>query len=244
MKNQNLDIFEYVFGCGVDAGLPRICGAGGEFGNLDKPLTEQQVLNIIQRAINDDGQLDEETAERLHREAREEVAQITVKHEELFNVFYSMPLIEQRFSSAIEHIHVMTVADAMLHISRIISDYGPREHFCASATAAELDMTWLPAHQQVNQHGPVQLFESLLNTVAADLGVTRTSAIAHIAQRGYGWTAGGRINVRVFKRNDGLTAVTWGTGGTECTLGDLLTAIELDNEVPGWFEPEWIEYEA
>lgn len=210
MKNQNLDIFEYVFGCGVDAGLPRICGAGGEFTNLDKPLTAQQILNIIRRAINEDSQLDEETAERLYREAHEESAQLVRTHEKLFNA----PALAARIKNALEH-------------------YGPLEDARAAETAEKLDLNWIPACQQVDQHGPVKLLRKLVDEYSIEA-----------VSRGKGWAAEGRINIRVFKRADGLTAVTWGTGGIECTLGDLLTAIESGSEVPDWFDAEWIEYEA
>ncbi|MEJ5999714.1 hypothetical protein [Paucibacter soli] len=87
-----------------------------------------------------------------------------------------------------------------------------------------------------------ELFEDVLDET--DEG-TAPEAAEYIARKGSTWNGGGvgAIGVCVRKHEDGEVVVLWGSsdGYTWCNLDCLIEAIFDGNQVPDWYESEWVE---
>jgi hypothetical protein len=116
----------------------------------------------------------------------------------------------------------------------------------ATTQLAKRIASLLEANPSCDAAHPAGFLAELVQEVAQDNDLTTEDAIAHIAQKGTDWMGGeGRIGLNVYRLADGSLRVEWKRDdSTWVALGQLLEAIENDNERPHWFDSDWIENAA
>lgn len=90
---------------------------------------------------------------------------------------------------------------------------------------------------------PAGFLAGLVQEVAEDNEISTEAAIVFLAEQGTDWMGReGRIGLNVYRQQDASLRVEWvQQDSTWVALGQLLEAIENDNEVPSWFDRNWIE---
>lgn len=93
------------------------------------------------------------------------------------------------------------------------------------------------------KYTPLKLLAHLVKAVEDEEVLNTADAFEYIAYRGREWGGcwAGHISVRVRNVGDKFVVQWLHEGGVACKLGDLVDAIQVRNDVPRWYELDWIE---